>query len=46
MVAISLVVTAEEGSGISFASGDGRNEGLGEIPYGMSNEFRDSGVFS
>ena len=41
MVAISLVVTAEEGSGISFASGDGRNEGLGEIPYGMSNEFRD-----
>jgi allantoinase len=40
-IAVNIAVNAEEGSEISFASGDGRNEGLGEIPYGMSAEYRD-----
>jgi peptidoglycan/xylan/chitin deacetylase (PgdA/CDA1 family) len=40
-IAVNVVVNAEEGSENSFASGDRRNEGLGEIPYGMSGEYRD-----
>lgn len=40
-IAISIVVNAEEGSENSFASGDGRNEGLGEIPYGVAGNYRD-----
>jgi peptidoglycan/xylan/chitin deacetylase (PgdA/CDA1 family) len=40
-IAVNIAVNAEEGSEVSFASGDGRNEGLGEIPYGMSAEYRD-----
>lgn len=40
-IAINIVVNAEEGSEISYASGDGRNEGLGEIPYNMPAEYRD-----
>ncbi|AEA26338.1 Chitin deacetylase [Pseudonocardia dioxanivorans CB1190] len=40
-IAVSIVVNAEEGSEISWAAGDARNEGLGEIPYGMPAEYRD-----
>ncbi len=40
-IAINIAVNAEEGSENSWASGDGKNEGLGEIPYGMSGNYRD-----
>jgi peptidoglycan/xylan/chitin deacetylase (PgdA/CDA1 family) len=40
-IAVNLAVNAEEGSETSYASGDGRNEGLGEIPYGMPADYRD-----
>ncbi len=40
-VAISLVVNHEEGSEYSKPAGDGRNEGLAEIGYVMSQEYRD-----
>jgi peptidoglycan/xylan/chitin deacetylase (PgdA/CDA1 family) len=40
-VAVNLVVNYEEGSEYSKPAGDGRNEGLAEIPYVMSPEHRD-----
>ena len=40
-VAINIVVNNEEGSEYSKAAGDGRNEGLAEINYLMSPEYRD-----
>ena len=40
-VAVNLVVNYEEGSEYSKPAGDGRNEGLAEIPYAMSPEYRD-----
>lgn len=40
-VALSLVLNWEEGSEYSVAYGDGRNEGLAEIPYAMDNRYRD-----
>jgi hypothetical protein len=40
-VAVSIVLNWEEGSEYSKIAGDGRNEGLAEIPYVMEPEFRD-----
>jgi peptidoglycan/xylan/chitin deacetylase (PgdA/CDA1 family) len=40
-VAVNLVVNYEEGSELSKPAGDGRNEGLAEIPYVMDPEYRD-----
>jgi peptidoglycan/xylan/chitin deacetylase (PgdA/CDA1 family) len=40
-VAVNLVVNYEEGSEYSKPAGDGRNEGLAEIPYVMDPEHRD-----
>jgi putative urate catabolism protein len=40
-VAVSLVLNWEEGSEYSKIAGDGRNEGLAEIPYVMEPEYRD-----
>lgn len=40
-VAVSLVVNYEEGSERSFVHGDGRNEGLGELPRDVGPEYRD-----
>lgn len=40
-VALSLVVNYEEGSERSFAFGDGRNEGLGEVARHVDPEYRD-----
>ena len=40
-VAVNLVVNYEEGSEYSKPAGDGRNEGLAEIPYTMPPEYRD-----
>ncbi len=40
-VAVSLCLNYEEGSEYSKLAGDGRNEGLGEIPYSMDAKFRD-----
>jgi peptidoglycan/xylan/chitin deacetylase (PgdA/CDA1 family) len=40
-VAVNLVVNYEEGSEYSKPAGDGRNEGLAEIPYVMDPEYRD-----
>jgi peptidoglycan/xylan/chitin deacetylase (PgdA/CDA1 family) len=40
-VALNLVVNYEEGSEFSKPAGDGRNEGLAEIPYVMPPEYRD-----
>ncbi len=40
-VALNLAVNNEEGSEYSMPAGDGRNEGLAEIPYVMPAEFRD-----
>ena len=40
-VAVSLVVNYEEGSERSFAHGDGRNEGLGELSRSVDPDFRD-----
>src|SRR5712691_8402599 len=40
-VAVNIVVNYEEGSEYSKAAGDGRNEGLAEINYVMSAEYRD-----
>ena len=40
-VAVNLVVNYEEGSEYSKPAGDGRNEGLAEIPYTMDAEYRD-----
>jgi len=40
-VAVNLVVNYEEGSEYSKPAGDGRNEGLAEIPYVMDAEYRD-----
>jgi peptidoglycan/xylan/chitin deacetylase (PgdA/CDA1 family) len=41
MVAVNLVVNYEEGSEYSIPAGDERNEGLAEISYVMSPEYRD-----
>lgn len=41
MVAVNLVVNYEEGSEYSIPAGDGRNEGLAEISYVMSPDYRD-----
>jgi len=41
MVAVNLVVNYEESSEYSIPAGDGRNEGLAEINYVMSPEYRD-----
>ena len=38
---LSLCINHEEGSEYSQAAGDGRNEGLAEIPYVMPSEYRD-----
>ena len=38
---VSLCINQEEGSEYSIAAGDGRNEGLAEIPYVMPPEYRD-----
>jgi peptidoglycan/xylan/chitin deacetylase (PgdA/CDA1 family) len=40
-VAVQLVVNYEEGSEYSMAAGDERNEGLAEINYLMSPDYRD-----
>jgi peptidoglycan/xylan/chitin deacetylase (PgdA/CDA1 family) len=40
-VAVNLVVNYEEGSEYSKPAGDGRNEGLAEIPYVMDAQYRD-----
>jgi peptidoglycan/xylan/chitin deacetylase (PgdA/CDA1 family) len=40
-VAVNLVVNYEEGSEYSKPAGDGRNEGLAEIPYTMDAQYRD-----
>ena len=40
-VAVNLIVNYEEGSEYSIPAGDGRNEGLAEIPYTMPPEHRD-----
>jgi allantoinase len=40
-VAVNVIVNYEEGSEYSIPAGDGRNEGLAEIPYLMSAEHRD-----
>jgi peptidoglycan/xylan/chitin deacetylase (PgdA/CDA1 family) len=40
-VAVNLVVNYEEGSEYSMPAGDGRNEGLAEIPYVMDPKYRD-----
>jgi peptidoglycan/xylan/chitin deacetylase (PgdA/CDA1 family) len=40
-VAVNLVVNYEEGSEYSKPAGDGRNEGLAEIPYVMDPQYRD-----
>ena len=40
-VAVQLVVNYEEGSEYSKPAGDGRNEGLAEIPYVMDPQYRD-----
>src|SRR5437899_7102082 len=40
-VAVNIVVNHEEGSEYSKPAGDGRNEGLAEINYVMSQEYRD-----
>ena len=40
-VAVSIVLNWEEGSEYSKIAGDGRNEGLAEIPYVMEPEYRD-----
>src|SRR5712691_12974595 len=40
-VAVNIVVNYEEGSEYSKAAGDGRNEGLAEINYLMSPDYRD-----
>ena len=41
MVAVNLVVNYEEGSEYSIPAGDWHNEGLAEINYVMSPEYRD-----
>ncbi|MBM3679075.1 MAG: allantoinase [Actinobacteria bacterium] len=43
---LSLCINHEEGSEYSHAAGDGRNEGLAEIPYSMPDEYRDLAVES
>lgn len=45
-VAVSIVLNYEEGSEYSKAAGDGRNEGLAEIPYAMDPAYRDLAVES
>jgi peptidoglycan/xylan/chitin deacetylase (PgdA/CDA1 family) len=40
-VAVNIIVNYEEGSEYSKAAGDGRNEGLTEIPYFLGPEYRD-----
>jgi peptidoglycan/xylan/chitin deacetylase (PgdA/CDA1 family) len=40
-VAVNVIVNYEEGSEYSIPAGDGRNEGLAEIPYTMPGEHRD-----
>jgi peptidoglycan/xylan/chitin deacetylase (PgdA/CDA1 family) len=40
-VAVNMIVNYEEGSEYSIPAGDGRNEGLAEIPYTMPGEHRD-----
>ncbi|UGS39103.1 polysaccharide deacetylase family protein [Capillimicrobium parvum] len=40
-VAVNIALNWEEGSEYSKIAGDGRNEGLAEIPYTMDPEYRD-----
>jgi peptidoglycan/xylan/chitin deacetylase (PgdA/CDA1 family) len=40
-VAVNIIVNYEEGSEYSIPAGDGRNEGMAEIPYVMPGEQRD-----
>lgn len=40
-LALSLVLNYEEGSERSYEMGDGRNEGLGEVPRTVAGDFRD-----
>lgn len=41
LVALNVVVNVEEGSERSFSAGDGRNEGLGELPRTVDPGVRD-----
>ena len=45
-VALNLCLNWEEGSESSMIAGDGRNEGLAEIPYFMEPQYRDLAVES
>lgn len=45
-VAVNIVVNYEEGSEYSIAAGDGRNEGVGELPHLTPPEYRDLRVES
>ena len=45
-VAINIVVNYEEGSEYSIPMGDGRNDGLAEIQYGLPGDLRDLTVES
>ncbi|MCR4514055.1 polysaccharide deacetylase family protein [Aeromicrobium sp. 50.2.37] len=45
-VALSLCLNWEEGSESSLIAGDGRNEGLAEIPYLIEPQYRDLAVES
>ena len=40
-VAVNIIVNYEEGSEYSIPAGDGRNEGMAEIPYTMPGDHRD-----
>jgi peptidoglycan/xylan/chitin deacetylase (PgdA/CDA1 family) len=45
-VALNVVVNVEEGSERSMADGDGRGEGLGEVPRVIDPNYRDLGTES
>ncbi|WP_329237285.1 polysaccharide deacetylase family protein [Actinoallomurus sp. NBC_01490] len=45
-VALNVVVNVEEGSERSMADGDGRGEGLGEVPRAVDPNYRDLGTES
>ena len=40
-VAVNLVLNYEEGSEYTHAAGDGQNDGLTEIPWGIDPSYRD-----